>query len=143
MSTALALIARTARLSGLRTALDVGGARLLFYTGLPPATTGATTAETLLGTALLSNPCGALGQTVVSPTSTLATLTMTVPKTTTAVASGVIGWVRMANGVGGAAGEGFIDLPAGLVDSGAPAILNVMQVFAGGEIQLLSCVLAE
>ena len=139
MSTPLSLVARTARMLGLRDAVDVGGARMLFYTGLPPANASLPTTETLLGTLLLSTPCGVLGQLVISSTSTLATLTMAVPKTGMAVASGLIGWVRIANG----ALDGFMDLPAGLTGFDAPIIVNVAQVFTGGEIQLISCVLAE
>lgn len=119
---------------GLRDALDADGARMQAYTGLPPANPSLETTETLLGTIFLSAPCGALGQ-----SAGLATLTMAVPKTGMAVASGVIGWLRLTNG----ALDGFIDLPVGLTGSGAPAIVNVAQVYTGGEIQLISCILAE
>lgn len=134
MTTPLSLIARKARMLGLRDALDVDGARMQAYTGVPPASPSLATAEVLLGTILLSAQCGVLGQ-----SAGLATLTMAVPKTDMAVASGVIGWLRLTNG----ALEGFIDLPVGLPGSGAPAIVNVAQVFTGGEIQLISCIFAE
>lgn len=134
MSTPLALIARSARMLGFRTALDAGGAKALFYTGTKPAQPGHATSETLLGTVLLASPCGAL-----SEFEDLALLTVSVPLTTLAVASGEIGFVRLANG----SGQVFLDVAAGLVGSGAPAIVNVAQVFTGGEIRLISCVLAD
>ena len=140
MTTPLSLLARRARLHGLREDLDAGGAQIEFYTGTPPSEPDLAAAETLLATMALAAPCGALGQVGATQTArSLATLTLTVPQTVLAVASGVIGWLRLTNG----AEQGFIDLPVGLVGSGAPALVNAVQVFTGGEIQLVSCVLAE
>lgn len=134
MSTPLSLIARSARMLGFRNAMDAGGAKALFYTGTKPAKPSLTTSETLLGTMLLPSPCGAL-----SSLEDLALLELTVPQTILAVASGEIGFIRLTNGAGGV----FLDLVVGLVGSGAPAIVNVAQVFSGGEIQLISCTLAD
>jgi len=134
MTTPLSLIARKAELTGLRNGLDVGGGKALFYTGLPPATPDLATGETLIGTIALAATSG-----VVSASSALATLTLTVPQAALAAASGVIGFVRLANG----AGEGFMDLPVGLAGAGQPVTVNATQVYAGGELQLVSCVIAK
>ncbi|ABM37551.1 hypothetical protein [Polaromonas naphthalenivorans] len=133
MTTPLSLIARKGQMAGLRAALDAGGGKALFYINAPPATPDDATAETLLGSINLATPSGALGD-----ASGLATLTLTVPQITNALASGIIGWVRLADG----AGHGFMDLPAGLAGSGLPVILNALQVYTGGEIQLLACLIA-
>jgi hypothetical protein len=134
MTTPLSLIARQAELTGLRNALDIGGGKMAFYTNAPPATPDTATAETLLGTiplATLSGTVGAAGA--------LATLTLAVPQVATAVSTGVIGFVRLTNG----AGAGFMDLSVGLAGSGLPVIVNATQVYAGGELQLISCVIAK
>lgn len=133
MTTPLSLIARKAELLGLRDGLDVGGAKGLFYTNSPPALPDDATAETLLGTLTLASPSGAIGN-----TGTVATLTLTVPQTTSAVADGLIGWLRLTN----FAGAGFMDLPAGLAGSGLPVIVNALQVYTGGQIDLVSCVIS-
>lgn len=134
MTTPLSLIARKAHLTGLRDGVDVGGARLLFYTNAPPATPDTATTESLLGTIALASPSGAIGQ-----SGTLATWTLTTPQVASATASGIIGWARLVNG----AGNGFMDMLAGLAGSGAPVIVNVAQVYTGGEIQLVSCLVSE
>lgn len=134
MTVPLSLVARKARMLGMRDAMDVGGAKMLFYTGAIAATPDTATTETLLSRVVLSAPSGALGE-----DAGLATLTLVVPQTILAINSGLIGWLRLVNGIG----QGFLDLPVGLVNSGAPAILNVLQVFTGGEFQLISCILAE
>ena len=139
MTTPLSLIARKGRMLGLRDALDIGGAKLLFYPNLPPAKPDTVTAETLLGTLVLAAPCGVLGQSGVAPDPIFATLTITTPRVVSASATGVVGWVRLVNG----AGDGFMDMLAGLAGSGAPVIVNVLQVFQNGELQLVSCVLSE
>jgi hypothetical protein len=139
VSTPLSLIARKAQLAGLRTALDTGGASLRFYANLPPALPDTTTAEPVLGSIALAAPCGALGQSGVAPEPVLATLTLTVPRVAPAALTGVIGWARFVNG----AGDGFMDLPVGLPGSGMPVIVSALQVYANGEIQLVSCLIAE
>lgn len=137
MTTPLSLIARKAELQGLRDALDAGGAKMLFYTNAPTGLPDTATAETLIGTIALASPCGTLGETGAGPV--FATLSLTVPQSTLAVVTGVIGWVRLVNG----AGNGFMDLPVGLTGSGAPVIVNTQQVYAGGEIRLVSCLILK
>ena len=142
MTTPLSLIARKGQLKGLRDELVAGGAAAArFYTGVPPALpSDAPGAVTLLGTILLATPVG-----VVGSSGDLATLTLSVPRVAAASASGAIGWVRFVN----AAGDGFMDLPVGLklppgsMDTPAPVIVNVLEIFANGELQLVSCVIAE
>jgi uncharacterized membrane protein len=139
MTTALSLIARKAEMLGLRIGLDTGGAKVLFYTNTPPVLPDTATTETLLGTITLAAPCGTLGESGVAPAPVYATLTITVPQVAAAVATGIIGWVRFTNG----AGNGFMDLPVGVAGSGMPVIVNVLQVYANGEIRLASCVLMK
>ena len=134
MTTPLSLIARKAELTGLRNGLDVGGGQALFYTNAPPDLPDTATAETLLGSIALAATSGGVGE-----SGALATLTLTVPQVASAVASGVIGFVRLANG----AGDGFMDLPVGIAGSGQPVIVSATQVYAGGELQLVSCVIAK
>lgn len=134
MTTPLSLIARKAELTGLRNALDVGGAMLKFYTNSMPAKPEEVTSETLLGTILLAETSGTVGN-----AADLATLTLTVPQVTTAATTGVLGFVRLTNG----AGDVFMDLAAGVAGSGMPVIVNVLQVYTGGEMQLVSCVIAK
>lgn len=134
MTTPLSLLGRKAQLLGLRDAIDVGGGKALFYAGLPPATPDEVTAEALLGTLTLAVPSGAIGNSGM-----WATLTLTTPRVAAASGSGAVGWVRLAN----AAGDGFMDLLAGLAGSGAPVIVNLTQVYTNGELQLVSCVIAE
>jgi hypothetical protein len=132
-ATPLSLVARQASLTGIRNALDAGGGRALCYSGLPPANPADTPDGALLGTVLLASTSGAVGA-----SGALATLTLTVPRTALAAASGEIGFIRLADG----SSAGFLDAPVGVEGSDAPAIVNVTQVFAGGEIQLLSFVIA-
>lgn len=134
MTTPLSLIARKAELTGLRNALDIGGAKVLFYTGTVPPLPDDPTAETLIGTIPLSATSGVVGASAL-----LATLTLTVPQVAPAAATGQIGFVRLVNG----AGVGFMDLPAGVAGSGMPVIVNATLVYAGGELQLVSCVIAK
>ena len=132
--TPLSLIARKAELTGLRNGMDAGGAQMLFYTGAPPARPDDATSETLLG----ANPLAATSGTV-GASGDLATLTLSTPRVVPASATGQIGFARLVNG----AGDGFMDLLAGVAGSGMPVILNTLQVYANGEIQLIACVIAK
>lgn len=134
MTTPLSLIARKAELLGLRDGLDSGGGAALFYPNTPPAAPDNATTEPLLGAVPLASPSGA-----VSDSGGLALLTLTVPRAAPASSTGVIGWVRLADG----AGNGFMDLLVGLTGSAAPVIVNATQVYTNGEIQLVSCVIAK
>lgn len=142
MSTPLSLAARQARLLALRDLLDVGGGELWFYT-LPdpltiPATPETTTTETLLGTIALAGPSGAIGA-----SGQVATLTLTVPRVNPTVATGLIGFVRLVDG----AGDSHLDLLVGesgvTYDPPRPVLVSDLQVYAGGELQLISCVISE
>lgn len=133
-ATPLSLIGRQASLTGIRNGLDVGGGRALCYTGTPPDSAADTPAGALLGTVLLASTSGA-----VATSGALATLTLAMPRTAMATASGEIGFIRLADG----SGTGYLDARAGVEGSGMPAIVNVTQVYAGGEIQLLSFVIAQ
>ena len=139
MSTPLSLAARQARLLALRDLMDVGGAGMQFYTGdAVPDSPETATPETLLGTVTLAIPSGA-----ISSSGATATLAMTVPRTNAAIATGSIGWVRFVDG----AGAGVMDLKVGKVgvtyDSPRPVLVSDVLVYAGGDLQLLSCVISE
>ena len=139
MSTPLSLLARQARLLALRDLMDVGGAGMQFYTGdAVPDTPETATTETLLGTVTLATPSGA-----ISSIGATATLALTVPRTNAAIATGSIGWVRFIDG----AGAGVMDLQVGKVGvqytPPRPVLVSDLQVYAGGELQLISCVISE
>lgn len=142
MSSPLSLVGRKAELSGLRNALSGGAA--LFYADLPPSQPDESTAALLLATLALPSSAGVISQAQVGSV-TFATLTLTTPLTVNAIASGIVGWVRLAD----SAGNGYLDLlvglalPAGSTESPAPVIVNARQLYAGGEISLVSCVLAK
>ena len=136
MSAVLSLAARQARLQTLRDLLDTGGAAAMrFYTGsvLPPTPETATN-EVLLCVIGLANPLGA-----VSATGNVATLTVAVPRTGNAIETGAIGWVRFVDGAGTAVLDCAVSATAGL----APVVVSDTQVYTGGELQLLSCVITE
>jgi hypothetical protein len=105
-----------------------------FYTGTQPATPETATAETKLAMDALSAPAGAIGA-----SGYVATLTLTVPKVCSVDVSGLVGWVRFVD----AAGAGLMDLPCGVIGGLEPVILSTLAIFAGGELQLLSCVVSE
>ncbi|MGQ0708687.1 MAG: hypothetical protein ACT4NV_02950 [Rhodoferax sp.] len=133
MTTALSLAARTARLAVLKDLIQAGG-YLDFYAGTPPATPDAAPGSTLLAHMALPNPVGAITQ-----GGGYAVLTLAVPVTTNCVASGQVGWARFYSG----SETGILDLPAGTEGADAPLILSALQVYTGGELQLLACVLRE
>lgn len=134
MTTQLSLTARKAELFGLRNALDAGGGKMKFYEGAPPALPDQGLTVGLLATIALSATSGLIGSAGV-----LATLTFTVPLTTLASASGLIGFARIEDGDG----NGFMDLLVGEAGSGTPVVVNAAQVYAGGEVRLVSCVIAK
>ena len=135
MTTPLALFARQARLLALRELMNTAGAGIQFYTGIAePATPETATAETLLGTVLFATPSGAIGA-----SGSTATLTITVPRTASAIATGIVGWARFVTDTGVA----VLDRPCVAVGGTGPIILSDLQVYAGGELQLISCVISE
>lgn len=132
MTTPLSLAARLARITATRTVLDGGSAR--FHSGALPATPDTAIAEPPLATVPLAAPTSG----AVSDVDGFATLTLT-PVSALASAMGQVGFVRLAD----ASGNGVMDLAAGLEGSGAPAIVNTLNVFTGGEVSLISCVIDE
>jgi len=135
MTIPLSIAARLARVTALRTVLDGGSAR--FHAGTLPATPDTAIAEPPLATVPLTTPTSG----AVADVDGLATLTLT-PVAALASAMGQVAFVRLAD----ASGNGVMDLPAGLdtdPEPKAPAIVNTLNVFAGGEVSLLSCVIDE
>lgn len=134
MTVPLSLAARQARLTALRDFIDTGGALLRFYTGTNPAKPEDATSETLLGTVALATPSGA-----ISNSGTTATYTVSVPRVNACDASGVVGWVRFCKGDG----TGALDVAVVEAPTSGSVVLSDTQVYAGGELQLISCVISE
>lgn len=137
MPTPLSLVTRQARLLALRDQIDAGGGGALWlYEGVMPVegTPEIATAAVFLGAIELAVVSGAIGV-----SGNIATYTLTSPQTGNMVATGIVGWVRAVDGTG----LGVMDLTAGGVASGAQAIFSDTQMYAGGEVQLLSCVIGE
>jgi hypothetical protein len=134
--TALSLVARKARLTALRDLIDIGGGGgIQFYEGSDvPASPETAATDLLLGEIPLADPCGTIGD-----SGGLATLTLSVPRTVTAVATGVIGWARFVDG----AGVAHCDRVAVAAGSAGAVVVTELQVYLGGEMQLLSCVISE
>lgn len=134
MTTPLRLSTRQARLLVVR---DEAVA-IQFYTGVTlPSTPESTTTETLLGTIALATPGGSIGA-----SGNTATLTLTVPRSGTAVATGIVGWARFID----ALGDGIMDMVAvksGTAGGPYPVVLSDTQVYAGGDLQLISCLISE
>ena len=134
MTVPLSLAARQARLTALRDFIDSGGALLRFYSGTAPAKPEDATAQTLLGTIALASPCGAIGASAAT-----ATLSVSVPRVNACDVSGVVGWVRFCKGDG----TGVLDVAVVEAPAGGAVVLSDTQVYAGGELQLISCVISE
>ena len=133
MFNVLSMAARQARLSALLTLIGTGK-RIDFYTGTPPAKPELPTTETLLAAIPLLTPAGVVG--VVDG---VATLTITTPRGAQCLQSGVVGWARFFDGDEG----GIMDLAVGTVGSSSPVVLSDTKLYGGGELQLLSCSIAE
>jgi hypothetical protein len=139
LTTPLALAVRLARVTVTRAAIDAnGGGRILLYAAVPggplPATPETPIAAAPLGEAALASPaCG-----VVGDVGGLATLTLT-PVAAPIVAGGALAFARLVDG----AGAGILDLPAGLAGSDMPLIVSDLALYAGGEVQVLSCAMWE
>ena len=117
----------------VRDFLDVG--ELRFYTGLAePATPETATLETLLGSVILDTVAGSIGA-----SGQTATLTLTVPRMGTVVATGLIGWVRFMDSLG----NGIMDRLVVELGTAGPVVVSDKQVYLGGELQLISCVISE
>lgn len=133
MSTPLSLAIRQARLLAIRDAT----AALWFYPGTMADFPEDETTETRLAAMTLASPAGAIGA-----EDYVATLTLTVPRTTLAAASDICTWVRFMD----AAGNSIMDRRTTDLDDPEPedkVVLSDVRVYAGGELQLLSCVIRE
>lgn len=134
MTTPLSLVTRQARLLALRDMIDQGGGRIEFYDGIAePASPETTHYDTLLGFISLAQPCGVIGS-----SDGLASLTIT-PCEGDAVWTGIVAWARFINGNNVA----ILDRPVFLVGNTGPIIVSDLHVYAGGELQLVSCVISE
>jgi hypothetical protein len=133
MFSILSMAARLARLNALLTLINEGN-RIDFYAGTPPAKPELPTTQTLLASITLATPAGVVG--VVDG---VATLTITTPREVTCIKTGVIGWARFFDGLEG----GIMDLEVGGIGSSSPVVLSDTKVYGGGELQLLSCSIAE
>lgn len=140
MSAVLSLPARRARLQALQALLDAGApgavAQVLLYPNAPPASPDSATAEPLIAAIPLAIPCAMVGDALG-----VATLTFTVPCIAQALRSGVIGWARFATAGNVAVLDALVSLPS--APSPAPVVLSDLQVYAGGEVQLLACQFTE
>ena len=143
MSEPLSLAARLARVIALRSMIDAhGGGKMFFYEAigagvLPPTPeTAVTTAP--LATLPLDTPTSGTVDTAGEATALVALLSLT-PVSALASLQGVVGFVRIADG----AGAGIVDLRAGPPGSDLPVILSAMQMYTGGEVKLLSCLISE
>lgn len=137
MTTPLSLLSRKARLLGLRNHIDSNNfGTVQFYSGnVLPASPETTAPEAPLCVVELASPnCG-----VVSDSNGLATLTMAGPRIGTVTTTGVVGWMRIVNG----AGEPVLDTPVVKAPLTGPVVVSDTQVYAGGELQLISCVISE
>lgn len=138
MTVLLSLAARQARLLGLRGVIDGGAMR--FYANTPPAKPEDPPSQTLLASVQLADPAGSIG--AIGP---LALLAFNVPIVDLVSTTGLVGWVRLVDHTG----AGIMDLPVGLASGdysttpAPPVLLSETQLYAGGEIRLVSCNLAE
>jgi hypothetical protein len=108
---------QNARINLISTRLDADTAAGLarVYTGTPPPTKGGAITTTLLATLTLSKPAGSI---------TANTLTFNAVANGAAVATGVVGFVRLVDG----AGNFVIDLVAGDDASNMPAKFGTLSL---------------
>ena len=139
----LSLAARLARVIALRGVIDAhGGGQMLFYEAigadvLPPTPETVITAAPLATLPLDTPPSGSVDVAGEAP-ALLALLSLT-PVSGLASAQGLVGFARIADG----AGVGIVDLRAGPQGSELPVILSALQLYMGGEVKLLSCLISE
>lgn len=124
---------RNARAQQIADKLDAGAGpgKLMLYTTPRPASGEAITTQTLLGTCVLSDPCGTIASGVLtfSPVS----------DDVSADATGVIVWARGVD----SDNTWVLDMSAGTSGSGATLIFNNLAAQEGGLIQILSGSLTE
>lgn len=130
---ALSLDLRNARGQAIVDKLDSGSGpgKFLIYTAPRPASGVAITTQVLLGTCVLSDPCG----TVASGVTTFAPISDDV----SVDATGTVEWVRGVNSDDAWA----IDMSAGISGSGATLIFNTLSAQEGGSLQIVSGSLTE
>ena len=124
---------RTSRATAIVTALDAAATpgKFLLYTGTQPASGAAITTETLIGTCVLSKPCG----TVTSGVLTF----LAIADDPIADASGTIAWARGLNG-----DNNFVlDMSCGATGGAQALLFNTLSAQAGGVIQILSGSITE
>lgn len=134
MALGLATALRNARLDLIRDAIDAGAGpgTLKIYTGTRPATGGALSGNTLLGTLTFADPC--------APNAADGVLTFSaITQDAAADASGTATWARVAD----SAGAFVLDLSVGATGSGADIELNTTNIVTGGPISITSATLTE
>lgn len=133
MTTPLSLGIRQARLLAVREAVVA----LWFYPGTIATFPEDATTETRLAVMALATPAGSIGA-----DGYVAELSLTVPRISLATQSAICTWVRFVD----ASGNSVMDLPATDTEDPAPegkVVLSDVRVYAGGELQLISCVIRE
>jgi len=106
-----------------------GNAKILSYATTRPAT-GADPGGPLICSHTLDNPAGTINYTT-------GALTLNQDADGLVLVTGVVQWCRVVNG----ADEFCFDMDAGEAGSGAEAIFVDTQVYAGGGLRLVACVL--
>lgn len=133
MATGFSTTVRNARLTAIITAIDggAGAGTIKLYTGTRPATGGAITSQTLLGTLTFSDPCGTVSGGVL----TFSTVT----GDSSADADGTAAWARIADSTG----TFVADVGVGVSGSGMEVIMNTTAIVAGGSIDITSAQITE
>ena len=124
---------RTARAQAIITALDAAATpgKFLLYDGTQPASGAAITTQTLIGTCVLSDPCG----TVTNGVLTFAAIA----DDPIADATGTIAWARGVDG-----DNAFVlDMSCGVTGGAQSLLFNTLSAQAGGVIQVLSGSITE
>ena len=133
MSIGIVTSVRNSRGDQIIAALDAGaGAGLIkIYTGTQPATGGALSGNTLLGTLTLSDPSGTMSNGVLTFD--------TVSDDVSADADGTITWARFTD----SDSNTVFDVDCGVTGSGAALTFNAVTVTTGGVIQVTSASITE
>ena len=120
-------------LAQIQIAIDAGAGpgTVKFYTGvMPTLTTDAVTTQTLLGTLIFSDPCGATAD---------GALTMNaITSDASADATGVAAWARVADSTGLV----IMDLNVSTTGGSGAIQLNTTNIVLGGPIGITSFVIA-
>ncbi len=133
MSLSFATTLRSVRATAIRDALDAAATpgKFLLYDGTQPATGAAITTETLIGTCVLSKPCGTVTDGVLSFAA--------IADDPVADATGTIGWARAVDG-----DDVFVmDMSCGVTGGTEVLLFNTLSAQAGGVIQILGGSIAE